>query len=70
MQNEEKLAYTRRELAKATGIGLNQILEEIHAGRLKAFRQGRKWVIPRKAAEAWLEQRLQADGNAIAQPKT
>lgn len=59
MITDGKVAYTRLELARAASVGRNAILDEIHAGRLKAFRQGRKWLIPRKSAEEWLERRLE-----------
>lgn len=58
----EQISYTLRDLCLVTGIGRNTLLSEIHAKRLKAFRvgpHGQKWVIPRKAAEEWLESRAQ-----------
>ena len=56
----DRLSYTIKGLAEATGVGRNELLRAIHTNELKAFRvgvKGGKWVIPRPEAEAWLEAR-------------
>lgn len=51
----ERLAYSIRELSKATSIGRSTIYAEIAAGRLKATHIRRRTVIMRAEAQRWLE---------------
>lgn len=63
----DALAYTLKELSEVTGIGRTTILHEIHANRLRAFRvgaKGRKWIVPRSAAEAWLKEQIEESQQA------
>ena len=50
-----KLAYTVSEAAEAVGRKSEFVLQQIAAGLLRAKRQGRTYLIPAKALEAWIE---------------
>ena len=50
----EKRAFTVEEFMAAFGLGRTTTYEEINAGRLTALKLGRKTLIPRDSAEAWL----------------
>lgn len=53
-QTTGKLAYTINEFCDAVGIGRNKTYIEIKEGRLKTVKIGRRTVIRRDDAEAWL----------------
>ena len=50
----DKRALTVEEFIAAYGIGRTTTYEEIAAGRLMAVKLGRRTIIPREAADAWL----------------
>ena len=50
----DKRALTVEEFIAAYGIGRTTTYEEIAAGRLAAVKLGRRTIIPREAADAWL----------------
>ncbi len=50
----EKRALTVREFCALYGVGRNKAYEEINAGRLPFRKKGRRTLIPRDAADAWL----------------
>jgi len=52
--NSTKRALTVDEFMAAYGPGRTTTYEEIKAGRLKALKLGRKTLIPRESADAWL----------------
>lgn len=55
----KKLAYSIPEFQELTGIGSRTgVYAEIHANRLKTIKVGRRRLIPREAAEQWLECRV------------
>ena len=49
-----KLAYSINEFCEAVSIGRNKTYLEIKEGRLKTVKIGRRTVIRREDAEAWL----------------
>lgn len=49
-----KLAYSINEFCDAVSIGRNKTYIEIKEGRLKTVKIGRRTVIRREDAEAWL----------------
>lgn len=49
-----KLAYSCEEFGKSVGLSKPMVYELIHADGFPALQVGRKWLIPVKAAEAWL----------------
>jgi len=53
-QSIQKLAYTRREASKVTGVSLNQIKEAVSIGELKAKKKGREWIITAADLIAWV----------------
>lgn len=50
-----KLAYTCEEFGKAANLSMPIVYQLIHADGFPALRVGKKWLIPCRAAEAWLE---------------
>ncbi len=53
----ERIAFKIDELAKAAGVGRSLVYEELKAGRLKAFKVGRRALVMVQDAEAWLRSR-------------
>ena len=49
------LAYTCEEFGKVAKISMPTVYELIHAEGFPALRVGKKYLIPVKAAERWLE---------------
>ena len=50
----QKKALSVREFCALYGVGRNKAYEEINAGRLLHRKKGRRTLIPREAADAWL----------------
>jgi excisionase family DNA binding protein len=50
-----KLSYSIIEASAALGVGVTNIRREIKAGRIRATRIGRKYIVSRAALEAWLD---------------
>ncbi|RIH86111.1 DNA binding domain, excisionase family [Meiothermus luteus] len=55
MQDNKKLAYSRREVAELLGIHLNTVDRYIRQGAIPARKLGNRWLIPAAALHAWLE---------------
>lgn len=51
----EIAAYTLPEFLRAFGIGRTKFYEEVHAGRLKARKNGTRTIVLAADARAWLE---------------
>jgi hypothetical protein len=49
-----RLAYTIVHLAESAGVGRSMIYDEIRAGRLVASKAGRRTIVTRENAKAWL----------------
>ena len=45
---------TVKEAAKRLGIGINQAYSACERGQIPTVRFGRRWIIPKKAFENWL----------------
>lgn len=56
----EPLSYRPKDLSKALGISLNYAYRLIASGELGAIRTGRRILVPKKEAEAWLERQRPA----------
>jgi predicted DNA-binding transcriptional regulator AlpA len=54
MPPAEKLAYTIPELSQTSGISRSKIYEEMAAGRLESRFAGKRRLVLRDAAIAWL----------------
>ncbi|MGB4108044.1 MAG: DNA-binding protein [Alphaproteobacteria bacterium] len=54
-------AYDIESFSKAFSIGRTKIYAEILSGRLKKLKVGRRTIITKQAAEAWLNS-LQSEG--------
>lgn len=52
-----RLTFTVHETADALGLSVSITYRLIRDGRLPAIRIGRRWVVPRRALEHWLETR-------------
>jgi excisionase family DNA binding protein len=52
--NSEKLAFDFDELAKATGLSVRKLADEVKAGRLRPTRCGARVLFSRAAVDAWL----------------
>lgn len=50
----DKRALTVEEFMSSYGLGRTTVYVEINAGRLEARKLGRKTLIPRDSADAWL----------------
>lgn len=50
----EKIAYTRAEAAKATGVSFNCIAEAVALNQLPATLKGRQWIILKSDLLEWL----------------
>lgn len=57
MENNKKLAYSRKEVAELLGIHLNSVDRYIKQGAIPARKLGSRWLIPAAALSAWLEGR-------------
>ena len=55
MENNKKLAYSRKEVAELLGIHLNSVDRYIKQGAIPARKLGSRWLIPASALRAWLE---------------
>lgn len=49
MLNEYPEILTTEEAAEALRVGYNALYDLLHSGKLKAFRNGRLWRIPKKS---------------------
>lgn len=56
----DKLAYTKAEFAKATGVGIKKVEDALHREELKGFLWGGLWMIPVAEAHHWMARRLAA----------
>jgi excisionase family DNA binding protein len=45
---------TTEDVAMRLGIGRNETLKALRAGRIPSLRLGRRWLVPRKAFERML----------------
>lgn len=55
MLSNPNTPFTVSEAAQVLGLSTQTIRAEIHAGRLPAFRIGRKFLLPRNAIEKLVE---------------
>ncbi len=53
-QTPPALSYSINDFCQAVGIGRSKAYAEIRDGRLKAIKCGKRTLIRRKDAEAWL----------------
>ncbi len=55
---DNRLAFTVREFSKLSRISLPVLYDLIHAGSLPVLKVGRKYLVPRAAAERWLAENV------------
>jgi len=53
--NSPKVSYAIRDAADAVGFSVDHLKKEIHAGRLKAKKPGRKYLISADALREWFD---------------
>lgn len=51
-----RLGYTVREVSASTGLPYRTVLDLIKAGRLRAIKGIKSYVVPKRALEEFLEQ--------------
>jgi len=61
---DERLAYGTEETAQLLGMSERSVRQMCQSGALKARKYGTRWVIPRRAVLAWLED----DNEQVAAP--
>ncbi len=57
----EKLVYTSFEVAEILNIGLNKVYELLIQKQIPHVRVGRRYLIPKRALENWLEKAAGAE---------
>ena len=55
-RTQERLTYSIPEFAKLLGIGLNQAYEAAARKQIPAVKIGRRWLVPKKAGDRFLEE--------------
>ncbi|MGM8838489.1 helix-turn-helix domain-containing protein [Thermus sp. 93170] len=50
-----RMGYSIHEVAHLTGLSKQTIYRAVYSGSPKAARIGRRYIVPRKALEEWLE---------------
>lgn len=55
MKSDPRIAYSVNEAAKAAGIGLTKLREEIRAGRLVARKLGKRTLVNSQDLLTWSE---------------
>lgn len=56
--------YTMKELCDYLGIGRNTAINLIHEGRLKAFKAGRHWLIPKEEVESYIKNEIKRQSSS------
>ena len=62
MNNPEPIAYNVNDACRVLGIGRTILYAEMKAGRLPAVKVGRRTLIRRADAEAWLQSHMAVHG--------
>ena len=60
---DEKILLTVKEFAQLSGLGENCVRSLVHVEGFPAIKNGRKYMIHRRAADKWLEE--QASGRKV-----
>lgn len=63
--DDEKILLTIKEFAALSGLGVNCVRGLVHVEGFPALKNGRKYMIHRRAASEWLEK--QAKGSCACQ---
>ena len=63
--DDEKILLTVKEFAALSGLGVNCVRSLVHVDGFPALKNGRKYMIHRRAASEWLEK--QAKGSCACQ---
>lgn len=53
---EERLTYTAKEAARAASVSMPTFYDWTHISGFPVIRAGRKYIVPIKAFERWLEE--------------
>ncbi len=52
----QKLAFSPKEVMRITGLGKNTVYQLLETKKLRGMRVGRRWLIPRRALDEFLQQ--------------
>lgn len=63
--DDEKILLTIKEFAALSGLGVNCVRSLVHVDGFPALKNGRKYMIHRRAVSEWLEK--QAKGSCACQ---
>jgi len=63
LQPLSKLAFTPQEVAKILSLHENTVWRYLRAGKIRAVRLGRRWTIPAKSLEKFLD----GEGEGVAE---
>jgi excisionase family DNA binding protein len=55
MSPADRKVHTPEEVATLLGLHVNSVYTMLKSGELPSVRAGRKWLIPRRRFESWLE---------------
>lgn len=66
MLDEQKILLTVKEFAKVSGLGENCIRNLVRVDGFPALKNGRKYMIHRRAADKWLEEQAKGTASACA----
>lgn len=55
----EKIIYTPKETSNILKIGMNKTYELLNANKIKAIREGRRFLIPAESIKQYLNQGIQ-----------
>lgn len=50
----DKLVYSTKEVSELLCIGMNKVYDLIHENKIPYVKVGKKFIIPKKALETWL----------------
>jgi len=57
--DENPLGYTPARAADRISLSTSKVRQLIYAGELPAIQVGKRWIIPAKALESWLDSKLE-----------
>lgn len=59
---EPSMGLTVAEASQHLRLGRNRTFQLLHSGRLRGVRVGRRWIVPRRALEEFLERQSDEGG--------
>ena len=58
MAQNEAMALEVKEIAKTLRLSQPVVYDLLHSGKLPGFKVGKKWLVPIKALERWLDEHI------------